>query len=110
MKEAKSGGEGIGNWGNHTAMVSRRTGDGEAEVHEQFVDIFIVQSGEGTLVLGGKVVGPKTTGPGEIRGASLEGGERYPMLPGAIAHIPANTPHQILVQKEFMAVIVKVKQ
>ena len=73
-------------------------------------DIFIVEAGEGTLVIGGTVVNPKSTGAGEIRGSGIEGGERYPMKPGTIVNIPAGTPHQIQVAKEFTAIVLKVKK
>ena len=64
----------VANWGNHSLLSVRRDGDGEAEVHETQVDVIFVKSGEGTLILGGTVVEPRTTAPGEIRGKSIKGG------------------------------------
>lgn len=100
----------LGNYGNHSVMVAHRQGDGEAEWHETQHDVFIAQSGAATLVIGGKVVNGKTTAPGEIRGSSIEGGEKRPLGPGDIAHIPAKIPHQVLVEngKQFTYAIVKV--
>ena len=89
----------LGDYGNHTAQIYRREADGEAEFHELQADIFVVQRGQATLVTGGKVVGGKTTAPGEIRGISIEGGTRSRIAPGDIVHIPAKTPHQLLLDK-----------
>jgi mannose-6-phosphate isomerase-like protein (cupin superfamily) len=38
--------------------ISRREGDGSAEVHETQVDVWIVQDGEATLIVGGTIVQP----------------------------------------------------
>src|SRR5512135_1810807 len=89
----------VGNWGNHSMLAIRRDGDGEAEVHDTQVDVVFVRSGEGTLVLGGTVVEPRTTGPGEIRGKSITGGVSKKMVAGDVIHIPAKIPHQMLVPK-----------
>lgn len=99
-------------WGNHSTMVAHREGDGEAELHENQADIFIVQTGAATLVIGGEVVGGKTTGPGEIRGTSIKGGSNKKLAPGDIVHIPAKLPHQVLVApgKQFTYLIVKVDE
>jgi mannose-6-phosphate isomerase-like protein (cupin superfamily) len=100
----------LADWGNHTLAIAHREGDGEAELHEKQADLFIVQSGEGTLVVGGKIVNPRTTTPGEVRGPSIQGGVRRQMRPGDVLHIPANTPHQALVAagRQFTYVAVKV--
>ena len=100
----------LGNWGNHNASITRRTADGEAELHENFVDIFVVEDGAASVVLGGKIVAPRNTGPGEVRGKSIEGGERKDLKPGDIVRITANTPHQLLVPKAFLYYVIKVKQ
>jgi len=96
------------NWGNHGLLSIRREGDGEAEVHENQVDVIFVTSGEGTLILGGTVVGPHTTAPNEIRGTSITGGVSKKMVAGEIFHIPAKVPHQMLVPKELNIEVVKV--
>ena len=96
------------NWGNHGLLSIRREGDGEAEVHETQVDVIFVTSGEGTLILGGTVVGPHTTAPNEIRGTSITGGVSKKMVAGEIFHIPAKVPHQMLVPKELNIEVVKV--
>ncbi len=100
----------LGNFGNHSLMVVHRQADGEAELHETQADIFIVESGGGTLVVGGKVVNGKTTAPGEVRGTAIQGGEKRTLAPGDVAHIPAKMPHQVLVQngRQITYAIVKV--
>jgi mannose-6-phosphate isomerase-like protein (cupin superfamily) len=76
-------------------MGSRREGDGCAEVHEMQMDVWIVQGGEATLIVGGTRVQPKTVKPHEIRGTSIQGGETKQLRPGNIVHIPVKVPHQL---------------
>ena len=97
-------------WDNHLAMVAHREGDGEAEFHENQADVFVVETGVATLVVGGEVVGGKTTAPGEIRGPSIKGGSKTKLAPGDIVHIPAKVPHQVLVEavKQFTYFVLKV--
>jgi uncharacterized RmlC-like cupin family protein len=100
----------VGKFGNHSLMVTHREGSGEAEVHETQADIFIVQEGAATLVYGGQVLEPKTTGPGEIRGPSIKGGEKTKLGPGDVVHIPVKVPHQLLLAPgaKFTYAIVKI--
>jgi mannose-6-phosphate isomerase-like protein (cupin superfamily) len=99
----------LGKYDGHGMVVIHRDADGEAEVHEKTVDIFIVQTGAGKLVVGGKVVNPVKNGR-EVRGTAIDGGVTRELLPGNIAHIPANMPHQVLVPAggQITYVIVKV--
>jgi mannose-6-phosphate isomerase-like protein (cupin superfamily) len=112
MNELKIGLEQLGAWGNHTAGVAHREADGEAEVHETMADFFVVESGEATLVVGGQVVGGKTTAPNEIRGPKINGGERRKLAAGDIVHIPVKAPHQLLVEngKQFTYFVIKVQK
>jgi mannose-6-phosphate isomerase-like protein (cupin superfamily) len=98
----------VANWGNHALLAIRREGDGEAEIHETQVDVIFVKSGEGTLVLGGSMVEPRTTAPGEIRAKSIKGGVSKKMAAGDVIHIPAKIPHQMLVPKSLTFEVVKV--
>jgi mannose-6-phosphate isomerase-like protein (cupin superfamily) len=86
----------LGNYSNHRTLMNHRDKNGEMEVHADWTDLFVVQSGEATILIGGTVVNPKTTGPGEIRGTTATGGEKHKLVPGDIIHIPAGTPHQVL--------------
>lgn len=100
----------IARYGNHYLLLARRGETGSSELHEHEADIFIVQSGAATIVTGGKIVKPQTTKLGEIRGSSIEGGERHTLATGDIIHIPAGTPHQLLIDKgtPFAYFVVKV--
>lgn len=110
MNAGKVAAERLATFGNHLAMIAHREADGEAELHETQADVFVVQAGEATLVVGGDVVGGKTTAPGEVRGPSIKGGNRRPISTGDIVHIPAKTAHQLLVApgKQFTYFVIKV--
>ncbi len=97
MNESKIATEVLASWGNHNLMLVHREASGQAEWHETQADVFIVQSGEGTLVVGGTVVDPQNVSPHEVRGASIQGGETKRLSPGDIVHIPAKTAHQVMV-------------
>ena len=103
----------LANWGNHSFMVIRREADGQAEYHETQADIIIIRAGSATMKIGGKVVGGKTTAPGEIRGTSIEGGEIVQMNPGDVIHVNPKTPHQALLARgqtvEYMTIKVDSK-
>ena len=92
--------ETLGDYGNHLVRMIHRSGTGAPEFHENFVDLWIVTGGRGTLVVGGSLVGPRATGGrGEMTGTSIDGGERHEVSAGDVMHIPAKTAHQILVDK-----------
>src|SRR5262249_34613874 len=60
--------QGLGTFRNHAFMIAHREGNGQAELHQTQSDVFLVQSGQATLVFGGTVVEPKIVAPHEIRG------------------------------------------
>ena len=64
---------------------------------------------EATLIVGGTAVNPKSTGAGEVRAPSINGGERRQLAAGDLVNIPANIPHQVLVAagKQFTYFVVK---
>jgi mannose-6-phosphate isomerase-like protein (cupin superfamily) len=95
-----SAGETLKEYPRHCAMLSFRSRDGEAEVHDNFADVFCVLEGRATLVTGGTVAGARLTKPGETRGTSIEGGVRQELRAGDVAHVPAALPHQMLVAGE----------
>jgi hypothetical protein len=61
--------QGLGTFGNHAFMIAHREGNGQAELHQTQTDVFLVQIGEATLVLGGTVAEPKIVAPHEVRGS-----------------------------------------
>lgn len=87
----------LGDFGNHNARMTFRDNDGEVEVHENWTDVMVVESGEATLMIGGMPVNPRSTGPGEWRAATATGAEKQLIGPGDILHIPAGVAHQFLV-------------
>jgi len=110
MSAQKVATQALGSYGNHSFLVAHREGDGEAELHETQNDVMVIASGEATLVVGGTVVGPKTTAPHEIRGPSIKGGEKKALAAGDVVHIPVNVPHQMLVAagKQVTYFVVKI--
>lgn len=96
---------------NDAFLLARRQADGVVEWHENQVDVFFVQSGTATLLVGGNMIGGETTEPHEKRGGQIEGGVRRTLSAGDVVRIPAKTPHQILLEgsKGFTYFVVKVK-
>src|SRR5438876_2068606 len=72
MNAQKMASEQLGKHGNHSFMVAYRGANGEAELHETQTDVFVAQSGEATLVVGGTVLNVRTTASGEIRGSGIQ--------------------------------------
>ncbi len=100
----------LGAVGNRSFLVAHREGNGEAEVHETQNDVMVIESGEATLVVGGTVEHPRNTAPHEIRGPSIQGGEKVHIGPGDVLHIPIRVPHQMLVDagKQITYFVVKI--
>ncbi len=92
--------ETLADYGHHRLRFLYRDADGNPEQHDNIVDIVFVQSGEGTLVSGGTMVGRRQgSGPGEWLGTKLEGGDQRPIATGDVIHLPAKIPHSFLVPK-----------
>ena len=102
--------ETLADYGDHRFRLLYRDADGVPEQHDAIVDVVMVQSGEGTLVLGGTMLGRRTTSPGESVGTRLDGGERHALGAGDIVHIPAGIPHSFLVPggKHITYVLLKI--
>jgi hypothetical protein len=103
--------ETLADYGDHRFRYIYRDADGFPEQHESIVDIVIAQSGECTLLLGGKMINPKaSSGTGESTGSGIEGGERHAMAAGDLVQIPAGIPHSFLVPKgkHFTYVLLKI--
>lgn len=107
-----SAGETLKEYPRHCAMLSFRSRDGEAEIHENFADVFYVLEGRATLVTGGTVAGARVIKPGETRGTSVEGGARQELRAGDVAHVPAGLPHQVLVggEQTVTCLVMKVEE
>jgi mannose-6-phosphate isomerase-like protein (cupin superfamily) len=92
-----------------SANVIYRTGPSQSEIHEKQGEIIFIREGEGTILVGGKMVGGKVERADELRGDSIEGGTRYTVATGDTLYIPVNTAHQFFVEngKHFAITIVK---
>ena len=112
MSDKKLATQSLANYGNYTFNVAHREATGEAEYHATQADVFIVQSGEATLVVGGELIDCKTSAPNEMRAASIKGGTEKKLAAGDVATIPAKTAHQLKLEagKEFTYFYVKVTQ
>ncbi len=111
-KTAGSSGATLGDFGTHAIKLSVRATSGGAEVHAHFDDIFYVTDGTATLITGGSVLNAKTGADGETHGTSIEGGTRQTLNKGDVVHIPAGTPHQLLVAPgtTYSSIVIKVKE
>jgi uncharacterized cupin superfamily protein len=72
---------------------SHRDKAGQVEVHEKETDVIHVIDGEATFVTGGKMIGGKSTKPGQMMGKDIEGGETHHLTKGDVIVVPAGTPH-----------------
>jgi len=93
-----------------SASFIYRDGPSEAEVHQTLADFITVRSGAGEIVIGGTIVGARTSAPDELRGSSISGGTRYSFKAGDALYVPANTVHQFFVAPggNFTVTIVKI--
>ena len=107
-----SASETLRDYPQHATMLLFRSRDGQAELHENFADIFHVLEGRATLLTGGTLTGPETSAPGELRAASIDGGTRQELRAGDVAHVPAGLPHQMLVSgdKSVTCLVVKIQE
>lgn len=91
-------------------IAGKRDKPGQSELHEKDTDIFYVLQGSATFVTGGKMLEPKTTAPGEVRGSGIEGGETHTLSKDDVIIIPAGVPHWFKdVQGTFLYFVVKVQ-
>jgi len=98
-------------YSNDYALFARREADGIPEWHETEADVFFVQTGFATLVVGGTLEGAQTTEAHEKRNGKIIGGIRRKLAAGDVVRIPAKTPHQMLLEgaHEFTYFVIKVK-
>ena len=102
--------ETLADYGDHRFRLLYRDADGLPEEHDRIVDVVIVHSGEGTLMIGGSMSGKKgSAATGEYLGTALTGGRLYTLATGDIVHIPAGLPHsfRVPVGKHITYVLLK---
>ena len=66
---------------------------GKPAVHPDQAEYVIVIAGGGTMLSGGRLVGPVTTNPTLIEGSRIDGGTTRALHTGDVFLIPAGTPH-----------------
>ena len=90
-------------------QAGRRVAGGVVEIHEHDTDLLWVTEGSATLVTGGKAIGAKAKGPGEIVADKIEGGVTRKVVKGDLIVIPPNIPHWFSqVDGTFLYFVVKV--
>ena len=79
---------------NYYVEYAQRSDKGnEPEVHSHWTHYIHVLSGEATLIYGGTVTNPRTSGEGQIRGDGISGGKSMTVKTGDFVQIPAGMPH-----------------
>ena len=103
--------EQLADYPHDSLLWVHREGDGAVEWHENQVDVFFVQSGSATLLVGGTMLNAETVGPHEKRNGSIQGGTRKKLTAGDIVRIPPRVPHQVLLEgsQEFSYYVIKIK-
>ena len=109
-KNSGSTGADLGSYENHALKLSYRRSNGLAEVHVHLSDVMVVTGGAATIVTGGSLVEPKNDNENEIKGKSIEGGTRQVLSQGDVIHVPAGTPHQLILDQgqDFQAFVIKI--
>jgi mannose-6-phosphate isomerase-like protein (cupin superfamily) len=89
-------------------ILAIRVRSGRAELHTASTEAFFIVEGHATLVTGGTITNAQ--GKDEVRGDAIEGGASAELKPGDVVHIPANTPHQLLLSgaEQFIYILIKI--
>ena len=97
---------------NFYVLVAGRSGPGEVELHEHWIDYMAIQEGEAEFTAGGTATGMRDTGPGERRGGTITGGTVVTLRPGDFVMVPASQPHLTMIKpgSVFRAIVFKVRE
>lgn len=93
VAEAFSSGGRLAGGSDFAASGARRTGPGQAEVHDKETDLFYITDGTATFITGGTMIGGKLVRPDQWQGTDIQGGEVHHLKKGDFIAIPAGTPH-----------------
>ena len=107
-----SASETIREYSHYSVELSFCGRTGNAEVHRDHACMFQVLAGTATLAMGGKMNRAQSAGEGEMRGDSIENGSFQELRQGDVVHVPAGTPHQLLIagDKSITCLIVKIRE
>ena len=103
-------GESYGKAETYSFTANLRRVSGGAEIHKKWTDVFVIQSGEATLIVGGTIPDMKENRPGEFGGKAVVDGVEKTLGVGDIVTIPAGTPHQLKLTQgqEISMVVIKI--
>lgn len=87
----------LGKGAGYTYALTTRDTTGGVERHDDWTDVFVIQSGRATLVTGPTSRGAREAKHGEWRGGTIEDGSRRALVPGDAVVIPAGVFHQMVV-------------
>jgi mannose-6-phosphate isomerase-like protein (cupin superfamily) len=112
MGPSKTASQPLTTVGNYAFSVSHREGSGGVECHLTQADIFVIQSGEASITVGGTLVDGKNRSATEMTATAISGGTEVKVSAGDIVTIPAKMPHQMKLEpgKEITYFVVKVTQ
>jgi hypothetical protein len=79
----------------YVEFVKRLDHGNLAETHAHWVDHITILSGEGVLAHGGTLSDAKESGPGEVRGGTMNGATTQAVHAGDYFQIPPGMPHKI---------------
>ena len=113
--QAKASGGGIAvlaDYKTHSIRLVARTTSGGGEIHVHFDDVMLVTEGTATLITGGTLIAQRTESDGELRGSGIKDGQSQTIAVGDVIHVPAGTPHQLMVAPgtNYSSMVVKVKE
>jgi mannose-6-phosphate isomerase-like protein (cupin superfamily) len=111
-KGSGSSGATLGDYKSHAIKLSVRTASGGAEVHAHYGDIVLVTEGKADLVTGGSIANAQTDTDGETKGSGIQNGTSQTIAKGDVVHIPAGTPHQLILVPGsiYSSIVVKVRE
>lgn len=72
---------------------SHRDKGGQVEVHDKETDVLYIVDGAATFVVGGKMVGGKSSRADQWLGTDISGGETRQLVKGDVIVVPAGVPH-----------------
>ncbi len=95
---------------DHLVAGGRNDTGRVAERHEKAYDVYYITDGEATYVTGGTLKDSKETGPGEMLGGTIEGGQAMTVRKGDVVVVPPGVPHWWKETKGISYLIVKVNK
>jgi mannose-6-phosphate isomerase-like protein (cupin superfamily) len=76
-------------------ILNRRTTSSQPELHVDWDDVFVFQSGQGAVYYGGRLTGAIARNPKEFAGGQLDSARALAVGPGDLVRIPAGVPHAV---------------